>query len=158
MHNCSLPLDESLGYLACRLHRLLSCNLARRFAEAGLEITVEQWRLLMQLWLRDGLTQNELTERLTQDKTGVSRLLKQLEERGMVRRVAVPHDRRSRSVLLADPGRSAVEQGLSLAKEVVTRAQAVVEPEQLAICKDVLHRIVAGLTPEEGCSCNVIPK
>lgn len=158
MHGCTIPREQSLGYLSCKIHRLLSSDLARRFVEAGMEVTVEQWQVLMQLMHKDGATQNELTERLTQDKTGVSRLVKQLEKRGLVRRVAVPHDRRSRSVLILDAGRNVADRGLELAWETVNRAQANVAPEQLSICLDVLSRVLANLAPDGGCCCTEISK
>ena len=145
MHCCSSAQDDSLGYLACKLFRLMSGRLSRRFAEAGIPVTVEQWRVLMHLAVRDGLTQNELTERLTQDKTGVSRLVKELETRGLVRRVAHSGDRRSRRVHLLEPGRDLTEQCLVLVRQVLDTAQAGVAPGDLALCKDVLRRIVHNL-------------
>ena len=134
-----------MGYLACKLFRLLSARLARNFAEAGITITVEQWRVLLHLSMSDGLTQNELTERLTQDKTGVSRLVKELEVRGMVRRVADPRDRRSRRVHILARGREMQERCLALALENLKAAQDGVGADELAACLNVLRRVVANL-------------
>ena len=137
--------DDSLGYLACKLSRLMTGYLAKTFLEAGLDITVEQWRLLINLVYSDGLTQNELTERLIQDKTGVSRLVRALEKRGMVRRMPVKHDRRSRMVYLRDPGRVVAMQGLDVARTNLETIQAGIDPERLAMCKEVMCQLIINL-------------
>jgi DNA-binding MarR family transcriptional regulator len=118
-------------------------DLAARFVEAGVEITVEQWRALIPLIKLDGLTQGKLCEILSQEKTGVSRLVAALEKRGFVRREASKQDRRIKHVFITDSGRELVEFTLDMA--IKSREDRIehIDPEDLAICKQVLWKIIA---------------
>ena len=97
---------KSLGFLAWKVARLKTNDLAARFAEAGVEITVEQWRVLIPLFKAGGMTQGRLCEILSQEKTGVSRLVAGLEKRGYVLREPAKDDRRVKIIHITEPERT----------------------------------------------------
>lgn len=133
---------KSLGFLAWKVARLKTNDLAARFAEAGVEITVEQWRVLVPLYKLDGLTQGKLCELLSQEKTGVSRLVAGLERRGFVRREPGKEDRRVKYIHITDAGRKLMESTVEMAQANMDSREDLVDPEELAICKKVLWEIV----------------
>ena len=141
---------ESLGFLAWKVARLKTNDLASRFAEAGVEITVEQWRVLIPLYKIDGLTQGRLCELLSQEKTGVSRLVAALEKRGYVRREPGKDDRRVKYIHITDTGRELMMTTMDMAMANMGTREGHVDPEELAICKKVLWEIVEP-TLDEGC-------
>jgi len=86
-------LDESLGFQLSRTARKISQLLANRFEPHG--ITTEQWAVLQRLAERDGVTQKELASRAEKDQTNMTRILDQLERKGLVVRRPNEEDRRS---------------------------------------------------------------
>src|SRR5829696_660651 len=58
----------------------------------------------------DGLSMNELAERILYSKSGFTRVVDRMEEAGLVRRVRPDNDRRSILVVLTDQGRTTMEQ------------------------------------------------
>jgi len=141
---------ESLGFLTWKVSRLLTNSLATRFAETGIEITVEQWRALIPLFKSDGLTQGRLCELLSQEKTGVSRLVAALERRGLVRREFSKEDRRVKYIYITDKGRDLVD--VTVGMVIARREDQIrhVDPKELEICKRVLWQIIEP-TLDGGC-------
>lgn len=132
----------SLGFLTWKVSRLMTNDLAARFVEAGIEVTVEQWRALIPMFKLDGLTQGRLCELLSQEKTGVSRLVAALEKRGLVRREASKQDRRIKHVYITDSGRELIESTLDMVIKSHDQQIEHIDPEELAICKRVLWQII----------------
>jgi len=137
--------ENSLGYQAAMVSRRLTGLLGRRFAEAGLELTPEQWSALVLLWNRDGLTQQDLAEGLCLEKSSVSRLVDGLEKRGYVYREQDPLDARLRRLMVSGKGMALRDESVRIARGVLTVAfQGVTQAEQ-ALCTDVLKRVLANL-------------
>ena len=133
---------ESLGFLSWKVARLFTNDLAARFAEAGLKITVEQWRALVPLYKLEGLTQGRLCEMLSQEKTGVSRLVAALERRGLLTRKSDKGDRRVKLLYITEAGRELIDYSIDI---VMANREAMVrnvDPEELAVCKRVLWQII----------------
>ena len=93
-------LKLSLGALLGRVGRLISNQLTADFERAGYSITVEQFTLLVHLWEQDGVTQQELGERVAKHKTSINSLLNNLEKNNLVERIAHPTDRRINQIRL----------------------------------------------------------
>ncbi len=141
-------LEGSLGYLAYRSGRLLANDLGRRFAAAGLPLTVEQWRVLTRLWDRDGQTQQDLAQGLMQEKTGVSRLVDGLEERSLVVRSRDGRDHRKRRVYLTVEGRTLQRRCQEAARESEEQALQGVSAQDLERCLTVLAAVNLNLTAD----------
>ncbi len=87
---------------------------------------------------------------MSQEKTGVSRLVAALEKRGYVRREACETDRRIKYLYITDKGRELLEATVDIAVNNRDRLTQHVDPEELAICKRVLWQIIE---PTLDCSC-----
>ncbi|NIX76794.1 MarR family winged helix-turn-helix transcriptional regulator [Microvirga terricola] len=87
----------------------------------ALGLSVPQFDLLSTLTEREGLSQQELAERLYVTKGNVSGLLDRMVEAGLVERRAIPGDRRSNSLHLTAKGRDLAEKGIALQKSYVER-------------------------------------
>jgi DNA-binding MarR family transcriptional regulator len=141
-------LDGARGYLAYRSGRLLANDLGRRFAAAGLPLTVEQWRVLTRLWDRDGQTQQDLAQGLMQEKTGGSRLGDGLEERSLVVRSRDDRDHRKRRVYLTVEGRKLQRRCQEAARESEGLALQRVRPQDLERCLTVLAAVNLNLAAD----------
>ena len=89
-----IDLNNSLGYLVNHAARTLVNGLSKNFAEAGWDVTAEQWRVLVNLWDKDGRTQQELSQATGKKKTSITRLIHGMEKRNLVVRVPDQRDRR----------------------------------------------------------------
>lgn len=133
---------ESLGFLTWKVSRMITSDLAARFTEAGVDVTVEQWRALLPLFKLDGLTQGRLCEVLSQEKTGVSRLVAALEKRGLVRREPSKDDRRVKHIFITDAGRALVESTVDMAIASRDKPLEGLPPEDVDVCRRVLWQII----------------
>ncbi len=121
---------------------MITSDLAARFTEAGVDVTVEQWRALLPLFKLDGLTQGRLCEVLSQEKTGVSRLVAALEKRGLVRREPSKDDRRVKHIFITDAGRALVESTVDMAIASRDKPLEGLPPEDVDVCRRVLWQII----------------
>ena len=107
---------SSIGYLFKRAHLLLIDQLEMAVADS--DLTATQWVLLMHL--RDGLAINatDLCAQLRHDSGALTRVIDQLESRGLVRRERSREDRREVQLRLTDAG---VQTVASLVPKVVEK-------------------------------------
>ncbi|MEF2232028.1 MAG: MarR family transcriptional regulator [Pseudodesulfovibrio sp.] len=141
---------ESLGFLTWKVARVATNALAARFVAADISVTVEQWRALIPLYQCDGLTQGRLCALLSQEKTGVSRLVAGLEKHGLLRREC-GDDRRVKRLFITEAGRALIDSTIDL---VIASREAMVEhvdPAELETCKRVLWRILLPTLQGQGC-------
>lgn len=112
-----LPFDESVGYQVRATHRAL-----QRFLQVKIEpygVTLGMWYFLRALWHEDGLTQRELSKRIgTMEPTTLS-AIRNMESRGLVRRVQDKTDRRKWHVCLTPKGQALKRDLIPLARDVV---------------------------------------
>ncbi|HEX8665252.1 MAG TPA: MarR family transcriptional regulator [Beijerinckiaceae bacterium] len=113
-----------------RLHRRVSGAVAGELKAIGLSIP--QFDLLSTLTEREGLTQQELAERLYVTKGNVSGLVDRLVEAGLVERRAIDGDRRSHALHLTDKGRDLAAQGIAAQQAYVRRTLGRLPPQDLA--------------------------
>jgi DNA-binding MarR family transcriptional regulator len=139
-------LDESLGYLIGRTQRALVNRLNRNFAEAGHDVTAEQWAMLLHLWQQDGQGQQQLADCACKDKTSVTRLIDGLEKRNLVLRVADQNDRRNNLIYLTNKGKALQKELITLVQKTLTEAQQEIKPEHLRICKSTLVKVYQNLS------------
>ena len=100
-----------------RLHRRTSAAIARELKALGLSIP--QFDLLSTLTEREGVSQQELAQRLYVTKGNVSGLVDRLVEAGLVERRPSPGDRRSHALHLTDDGRVLAERAMALQERYV---------------------------------------
>jgi DNA-binding MarR family transcriptional regulator len=119
-----------------RLHRRVSSAIATELKAIGLSIP--QFDLLSTLTEREGLSQQELAERLYVTKGNVSGLLDRMVEAGLVERRTLPGDRRSNALFLTSKGRDLAERGIAAQRAYVAKTLGTLDSRDL----DNLERIV----------------
>src|SRR5215218_2193002 len=102
-----------------RLHRRTFSAIAAELKLIGLSIP--QFDLLSTLTEQEGLSQQELAQRLYVTKGNVSGLLDRMVEAGLVERRASPDDRRSNALHLTAHGRRLAEEGIATQRAYVER-------------------------------------
>ena len=120
----------------------------RRVEPLGL--TRAQWRVLVHLYRREGISQTELAAVLEIEKPTLGRLVDRLEEKGWVERRVDERDQRARRLMVTDAVRPMIERMKILAESVNEDSMAGLAAEQerqfietLLAVKTNLNRLLA---------------
>lgn len=100
------------------------------------DITVEQFSLLIALWKKEGISQQDLGEYVDKDRPSVTRLLDNMEKGNLVVRITSDQDRRVRLIYLTKKGKD-------LQVKLVKVAEAAVKKSLLNIDNEMLSSFVA---------------
>lgn len=137
--------NKTLGYLTGLASRLLNNMLGKRFQEAGIALTAEQWGAIILLLNNDGMTQGQLGELLCLEKSSVSRLVSGLERRGWVARTKSPGDSRHKLVSPTPKVLETAERCAVIARAVLEEAQRGMTEDEQVVCRSFLARIISNL-------------
>jgi len=132
-------LEESIAHLAARFYRAIMKHINRELSNEGLNITLEQWPLLIHLWDQDGLSQSDLAKRLFKDKTTIARLVASIESSGMIERSRSETDKRGKCLHLTKRGKAIMDKATAMVLQIDDMASSGIDEERLKICKDALR-------------------
>jgi DNA-binding MarR family transcriptional regulator len=99
----SLDPQGSLFYLLRDASRSAMSAFQQRLEKH--QLTLSQYFILRELWQHDGLSQREISDRVSMMGPSITIVLDAMEERGFVVRVRSTEDRRRINVFLTDKGR-----------------------------------------------------
>ena len=108
---------ERVWFRFLRLETRIRLEIGGRLKAIGL--SVPQCDVLTTLTEQEGVSQQDLAERLYVTKGNISGLVDRLAAAGLVERRTLPNDRRSHAIFLTPEGRSAAEAGISLQRAFV---------------------------------------
>lgn len=147
MNRCECPVDESLGCLTNHAAHTARTFLTRQLALNGIDMTIEQFKVMVVLWKEKRSTQQNIADFVGKDKTSITRLIAGLEKRSLIQRVTDKTDKRCNLVTLTP-------QGIALEKptmEVLTNANQTIhrniDPNELAITLRVLKQMCLNFNP-----------
>jgi DNA-binding MarR family transcriptional regulator len=95
-------------------------------------LSIAQCDVLTTLTEREGLSQQELAERLYVTKGNISGLIDRLAAAGFVERRSIASDRRSHAIFLTPAGRTAAHKGIEAQQRFVTETLGRMRPDDLA--------------------------
>ena len=116
-------------------------KLYRNFRQNNLEITPEQWTVLLFLWEKDGVTQQELCNATFKDKPSMTRLIDNMERMHLVVRISDKSDRRINLIHLTKTGREVEERTRYIANRTLKEALYGLTVEELRVSQNVLRKI-----------------
>ena len=116
-------------------------KLHRNFRQGGLEISPEQWTVLIFLWEKDGVTQQELCNATFKDKPSMTRLIDNMERQHLLVRISNKKDRRTNLIHLTRTGKSLEGKARHIANETLKQALEGITPDELEISQEVLRTI-----------------
>jgi len=141
--------QPSLGSLANDVVRLMNRTFDERVGHIGL--TRAQWKALLHLTRREGMTQSELSEILEVRPPSLARLVDRLEASGWLERRADPQDRRTNRLYLTDRIEPTLKAVHRMASQIDGEALAGFTRAEAAELSRLLRkakRNLAGVTPE----------
>lgn len=106
---------EGIGRYISYLHRLGASVLSKEYDQY--EIGFGQYQFLLRLYLKDGVSHEELTEQVCVDKATTTRAIKKLEEKGYVKLMANEKDKRKYHIYLTEKALEQKEEILEISKK-----------------------------------------
>ena len=116
-------------------------KLSRNFRQEGVEITPEQWTILLFLWEKDDVTQQELCNATFKDKPSMTRLIDNMERQHLVVRISDKKDRRNNLIHLTKTGRELENKAYKIANATLEQALQGLSLEELKIGQEVLRKV-----------------
>ncbi len=135
--------EKALGFQLRVAWEALRAALQQRLDRHGVRFA--HWSYLRVLWVSDGITQNELSERVRRVGANTVSALNAMERAGLVRRVRSKADRRTIHVHLTPAGRALERKLVPLAAEAQDRALAGVAAADIETLERVLAAMRANL-------------
>ena len=145
MSNNQFKKGELYSFITGKASTAIARRLQKKFNTAGVNLTIEQWSVLYQLWKEDGKSQQELCNATFRDKPSITRLIDNLEKLNLVKRVSDDKDRRINKVYLTRHAQKLQEDTMVLAEETLNEALEGVPVDQIDLCKMVLQRVYDNL-------------
>ncbi len=143
MDNYNAIIDSSIGYLVGRLSRAIIKRLSKKFQDAGMGVSYEQWSILVHLYRQDGQTQQALARTAVKDKAAITRLLNGLEKKNIVLRIPDHSDKRSNLVYLTNKAKELKPHLVGFVEEMLHEAEQGIDPEEMNQCRMTINRIFA---------------
>lgn len=132
----------SVGFLLHDLARRFRYRFDERAKDLG--VTRTQWRTLLQLGRREGLTQSELADLLEVERITLCRMIDRLTEAGLVERRADPQDRRVWRLHLLPRAHAIVSQLTGIGADLEEEALSALEPGERIMLRETLTRLRQG--------------
>lgn len=145
MPNNQFKKGELYSFVTGKASTAIARRLQKKFNNAGLNLTIEQWSVLYHLWKKEGISQQELCNATFRDKPSITRLVDNLERLDLVRRVPSENDRRINLIFLTKQAQKLQEQSMELAEETLNEALETVPAEKVDVCKEVLQIVYDNL-------------
>ena len=132
--------DQSAGYLmnhiACQFAILLSEGLK------PLGIAPAQFPILIELWNKDGLSQQELVERADLKQATIANTLARMERDGLITREPNPEDARSRLIMLTEHARALQSSSTEIAKAINQESLADLSADEQKLFLEMAQKII----------------
>lgn len=105
-----------------RLSFLLRSEIQRRFKDNGIDLSAEEWALLMVLWQKGPLQMGPLAAITLRDRTTVTRLVDRLVEKKYLQRANAEGDRRQVVVSVSKAGREIEERVVGIVLPLIKKS------------------------------------
>lgn len=136
---------ELYSFITGKATVAISRRLLKNFREVGIEVTIEQWSVLYQLWKMDGMSQQQLSDATFRDKPSITRLVDNMEKNKLVRRVGSKTDRRIKLIRLTAEGKRLEEKSMAIANKTLNEALEGVPKNKIEVAREVLQIVYDNL-------------
>lgn len=132
-----------------RLGFLTRKELGNRFRAAGVDVSPEEWAVLLILWQKGAQTPGALADVTFRDRTTITRLIDGMVAKEFVVRGADPNDRRRSLVDVSDAGRGLKAQLVPIARVFIAEALDGVAPKDVEATLRTLRKMTLNLQPAD---------
>ncbi len=129
-----------------RVHAKLTRHMERVAAEH--QLTLAQFEMLLILWHSEGISQQELAQKLLVTKGNVCTVLCRMEKSLWVRRETNPRDGRAYRLRLTPAGRQIIEKAYPPLRETINRVMKTLNNKQLTQLHTILRELEVASCPD----------
>jgi DNA-binding MarR family transcriptional regulator len=119
--------------------------LTRQLALNGIDMTIEQFKVMVALWKEGTSTQQNIADFVGKDKTSVTRLIAGLEKRSLIQRATACTDKRCNHVTLTPQGIALEKPTMDVLAKATQYIHQEIDPDELAITLRVLKQMCLSL-------------
>lgn len=145
-----MPNHPSLISLMARATRLYRAVLNDLLVKHNIDLSSEMLGVLVELWQNEGLSHQELSQRLKKDKGGMTKLINSLEYRHLIVRQPDAEDARRKRVFLTTKGRSLSQHVQPLVHKLRQFTLGDIPTEQQVQTQETLAKIITNLETKKG--------
>lgn len=131
---------ESAGYLMNHIARQFAILLGEGLKP--LSIAPAQFPILLELWQKDGLSQQELVERADLKQATIANTLARMERDGLITREPNPEDARSRLIMLTEHARALQSSSTEIAKAINQESLADLSADEQKLFLEMAQKII----------------
>ena len=137
--------DESINVLVSKTSQKFKLELGRMLTHSGIDISSDQWSVLMALSEKDGPSQTDLAIKLYKVRSNITRILDIMEKMGLIERKRSSADKREYNVFITAKGKKMIPDLKRASASILAKALQNANKEELAIVKTVLNKIFTNL-------------
>lgn len=131
----------SAGYLMNHIARQFAILLNEGLSPLG--VSPAQFPILLTLWEKDGLSQNELVELADLKQATIANTLARMERDGLIVRKDNPNDARSRLIFLSDTAKALQEPATQIAQNINAGALSVLDDDEKQAFIEMMNKVLA---------------
>lgn len=139
MNRCECPMDLTLGCITTQAALSARAFLSRRLKDNGIDMTIEQFKVMVVLWKEKSSTQQNIADFVGKDKTSVTRLIAGLEKRSLIQRTSDKSDKRCNLVTLTAQGIALETPTMAVLSDASAFVHKNIDPKELEITLRVLQ-------------------
>lgn len=136
--------DDISDVMSFKLQRLVA--IAERagddWSERRFDLSLNEWRLLAAVQAKEPTRPSDVADFLLMDKSQLSRVIRQLRDRHLVRNTADPDDGRAVALKLTGKGRMLYDQIMEEVMRSSERLVSPLSPEEIEALNDMLDRLI----------------
>ncbi|MBT3738246.1 MAG: MarR family transcriptional regulator [Candidatus Marinimicrobia bacterium] len=144
LHNTPMPVLLGLS------HRLVVKKFKELIESLDLELTFDQFMVLMPIWKLDGISQQQIVEGCGKDKTSVTRIITTLENKNFVLRIKDLNDARLNHIYLTKFGKQTVEKVIPVMRQTRNYIKKDINENDYNIARSVIIQLIEKLDPNNG--------
>ena len=133
--NTYLQLDTFLPSVIRNLAEEITASMSRRYT-GDFQLTITEWRIILQLAAKESLTATEIVEITAMEKSKVSRAVSNLVDRGLAARTPSEQDHRTNTRTLTPLGRELYS---SIVPRVLDWEKYLLEGLEIIEYRDLLY-------------------
>ena len=140
--------EDSLGRLTKVISQGLGREMSRRLEQKNISVSPLEWCVLSMLYGSVGVSQSAIGQFLGFNKVNVLRIVRTMENMGLVVRTVPKRDKRYRLVKLTRLGEEQYRLSAGLASETIIHATRGISDSEYQQALDLLKRIASNISQE----------
>lgn len=137
-----MSLQQPFGYLLGQTTRVFKGLLMTKFKENNIDLSLDQFVVLVSLSKDEHITQQELADHLMKDKSSIMRHINLLVDRRYMVRLPDLTDKRKKNLVLTKKGFDILELAKFIGDEVTTELLMDISISDLQVFESVLNKIL----------------